>query len=57
MRAGMAGTDDYLDQWRRDEAVEVGDDLDAEAEAAVADLVARYPKERVVALAQNGGVE
>ena len=57
MRAGMAGTDDYLDQWRRGEAVEVGDDLDAEAEAAVADIVARYPKDRVVALARNGGVE
>ena len=57
MRAGMAGTDDYLDQWRRGEAVEVGDDLDAEAEAALGDLVARYPKERVVKLAHNGGVE
>lgn len=57
MRAGMAGTDDYLDQWRRSEGVEVGDDLDAEAEAALADLVARYPRERVVAIAKNGGVE
>lgn len=57
MKAGMAGTDDYLNEWRRGTPSAVGDDLDAEADAAVDDIVKRYPRERVVAIARNGGIE
>lgn len=55
MRSGAAGTDDYLDAWRKADPVTVGDDLEAEAEKAVSDLEARYPRERLVALAKAGG--
>lgn len=55
MRSGAAGTDDYLDAWRKADPVTVGDDLEAEAEKAVTDLEARYPRERLVALAKAGG--
>ena len=57
MRAGMAGTDDYLNEWRRADPVAVGDDLESEAEAALARLDADYPKERIVALVKNKGLE
>lgn len=57
MKAGMAGTDDYLNEWRRADPVEVGDDLDAEADGAVAALDGEYPKERVVAIVHNKGLE
>ena len=57
MRAGLAGTDDYLEQWRRSDATEVGDDLQTEAQTALDALVAEYPKDRVVALAKNKGLE
>ena len=57
MRAGMAGTDDYLNEWRRAEPVDVGNDLEAEATAAHDRLDADYPKERIVALVKNKGLE
>lgn len=57
MRAGLTGTDAYLEQWRRSEPVPCGDDLDAEADAALAALEAEYPPERVRALVAEGGRE
>ena len=57
MRAGLAGTDDYLNAWRRSEPVTVGDDLEREAQAAHDRLADDYPQERVVALAKNKGLE
>ena len=57
MRAGLAGTDDYLNEWRRTEPVEVGDDLETEAQDAHDRLDADYPKERIVALVKNKGLE
>jgi hypothetical protein len=57
MRSGAAGTDDYLAEWRRGDPVEVGDDLEREAELAAARLEAEYPRERLVALARTGGRE
>src|SRR5215468_4193556 len=50
MRAGASETDAYLAEWRKAEPVPVGDDLEAEAEKALADFEARYPKELLVAL-------
>lgn len=57
MRTGAAETDDYLAEWRRAEAVEVSDDLEAEAEKAATALEAEYDKERLVALVKAGGIE
>ncbi|MEL6505109.1 MAG: virulence factor [Pseudomonadota bacterium] len=57
MRTGAAETDDYLAEWRRGDPVTVGDDLEAEAEAAMAKIENDYNKERLVALVKNGGRE
>lgn len=57
MRTGAAETDDYLAEWRRGDPVSVGDDLEAEAEAAMAKIENEYDKERLVALVKNGGRE
>jgi hypothetical protein len=55
MRSGSAGTDDYLAEFRRSTPVECGDDLEAEVSAAAAKIEAEYDKDRLVALAKNGG--
>jgi ribosomal protein L20 len=55
MKAGLKDSDAYLNEWRRADPVKVGDDLAVEADRAVADLVQRYPKERLIALGDNGG--
>lgn len=57
MRSGAAETDDYLAEWRRADPVEVGDDLEVEAEKAASTLEDEYPKERLVALVKSGGTE
>ncbi|HRO14295.1 MAG TPA: virulence factor [Paracoccus sp. (in: a-proteobacteria)] len=57
MRSGAAGTDDYLAAWRKADPVPVGDDLEAEAERAAAAIEADYDRDRLAALAQNGGRE
>jgi Virulence factor len=57
MRSGARDSEAYLADWRRDEPVACSDDLDGEADAAVARLGAEYDKERLVRLAQNGGRE
>lgn len=55
MLSGAAETDAYLAEWRKADPVPVGDDLEAEAEKAAADLDAKYDRERLVALAKAGG--
>ena len=55
MRAGLTGTDAYLEAWRRAEPVPGGDDLEAEAQAAADALEAAYPQERLRALVASGG--
>ena len=55
MRTGNAETDDYLAQWRKSDPVEVGDDLEAEADKAATDLEEAYPKERLNALVKSEG--
>jgi len=57
MRSGAAATDDYLNAWRKADPVPVSDDLEAEADKAVADLEAAFPRERLVALAKQGGLD
>ena len=55
MRIGARDTDAYLAEWRRGEPVEVGDDLEAEADKAAADLETAFPQEKLLALAKSGG--
>lgn len=57
MRSGARDTDAYLAEWRRGEPEECGDDLAAEADAALADLLARYDDARLEALQRAGGRE
>lgn len=57
MRTGAAETDDYLAEWRRADPVEVGDDIEAEAQNAADALEKEYGKERLVALVKSGGRE
>lgn len=42
MRAGCAGTDAYLEEWKRSEPRDCGDDLQAEADAEAARLESLY---------------
>ena len=56
MRAGLIGTDTYLEQWRRD-ARPCGDDLEAEVAAAAAQLERDYPDARLEQLVRASGEE
>ncbi|SDU01239.1 virulence factor [Stappia sp. ES.058] len=55
MTIGAKDSDAYLAEWRRGEAQPVGDDLEQEADAALAELDADYTKERLKALITAGG--
>ncbi|HET6468542.1 MAG TPA: virulence factor [Geminicoccaceae bacterium] len=57
MRAGLTGTDAYLEEWRRSTPEPCGDDLEAEAMAAAAALEAAWPPERLRALVERSGRE
>ena len=57
MQAGLTGTDAYLAEWRRGAPEPCGDDLEAEADAAVAAIEAAWPPERLRAAARAGGRE
>lgn len=56
MRANMAGTDAYLEQWHQ-KAVACGKDLQQAVDAAAAKLEQDYDDNRLSILARNGGVE
>ena len=55
MRTGAGDTDAYLAEWRKADPVEVSDDLEAEAEKALAAIDSEYDKDRLVALVKAGG--
>ena len=55
MQAGLHGSDAYLDQWRRAGPESCGEDVEAEAVAAVARLEADFPEPILDALAAAGG--
>lgn len=55
MRAGLTGTDAYLDQWRKAEPEPCGDDLDAEAERVASALDAELTTELLRRYVANGG--
>ncbi|MBV7379323.1 virulence factor [Maritimibacter dapengensis] len=57
MVSGMAGTDDYLSEWRRAEPFEIdGEDADVAA-AEAARIEAEYDTERLKTLISNKGRE
>lgn len=57
MKVGARDTDAYLAEWRRSDPHSVGDDLEMEADAALAELEAAFPPERLKTLVDNGGFE
>jgi hypothetical protein len=56
MTAGMAGSDAYLEHWRRGPTEPCGDDMEAEAEAARLALETEFDQARLGAIVRNGGV-
>lgn len=57
MQTGASETGDYLAEWRRSDPVEVGDNLEDEADRAAGRLETEYDKARLVALVKAGGRE
>ncbi len=57
MRSGAAESGAYLEEWRKADPVPVSDDLEAEADRAMAAIEADYGRDRLVALAKSGGRE
>ena len=56
MKAGMQGSDAYLEQWRRGAPEACGDDMAAAADAAAAALEAAFDAARLGAMVRAGGV-
>ena len=56
MRAGLIGSDGYLEEWRR-HARRCGDDLGAEVAAAASQLELEYTDERLEGLVRASGEE
>ena len=58
MRADKRDTDAYLAEWRKSDPAPVeGEDFEALAEAAAKQLEAEFPQDRLVQLANAGGLE
>ena len=56
MRAGKGSSDAYLEEWKRVSS-NCGDNLEAEAKAAAAELEAAYDDDRLMTLSKNKGFE
>ncbi len=56
MRANLRDTDSYLAEWRRAAPIEVGDDLQAEADAKARELEEAFPDAKLKAMVETGGV-
>ena len=57
MRTCAGDSDAYLAEWRKAAPVPVSDDLEAEADKAMADIDANFTRERLVALVKTDGRE
>jgi Virulence factor len=55
MRTGAAESGAYLEEWRKADPVPVSDDLEMEADKALAAIDAEYTHDRLVALVKSGG--
>ncbi len=56
MRTGAGDSEAYLAEWRKAAPVEVSDDLEAEADKALADIESQYDRDRLIALVKSGGL-
>ena len=56
MKSGASDTDAYLEDWRKSEPADCGDDLQGAAEAEAEKLEAAYHRERLRSLIAAGGV-
>ena len=57
MRVGAKDSEAYMAEWRKSDPVDVSDDLEQEAENALAEILAAYPKDRLMKLLDQGGKE
>ena len=58
MRADKRDTDAYLAEWRKSDPVVIeGDDFEVLAEAEVKRIEAEFPQERLVQIANAGGLD
>lgn len=57
MRVGARDSDAYLAEWRKGDAIPVSEDLEAEADKALAEIDARYDRERLATLVSAEGRE
>jgi hypothetical protein len=55
MRVGARDSEAYLAEWRKGAPEPCGDDLEGEADAALAELEAAFDRERLRALVERGG--
>lgn len=55
MRVGARDGDAYLSEWRRGDPVSVGDDLEAEADKAFAEIDEKFDHAKLVALVKAEG--
>ena len=55
MRIGARDTDAYLAEWKRQDPIAVSDDLEAEADKALAAIDTEYTHNRLVELVKNEG--
>ena len=57
MRANLRDTDSYLGEWRRAAPIEVGDDLQAEADSKARELETEFDDAKLKALVESGGLK
>lgn len=57
MRVGARDSDAYLAEWRKGDPIPVSEDLEAEADKALAEIDARYDRERLATLVSAEGRE
>ena len=57
MRVGAKDSEAYMAEWRKSDPVDVSDDLEQEAENALAEILPAYPKDRLMKLLDQGGKE
>jgi len=57
MRAQATSTDDYLEEWRTGDSQSREGEAQLVADSVADEIEAAYPRERLLALAANGGFE
>ncbi|MFT5573016.1 MAG: hypothetical protein ACI9FR_001949 [Cryomorphaceae bacterium] len=57
MRTGDTNSDQYLEDWKPSDSFEIEGDPQQCLDKVAAELEAEYPRDRLIALAKNGGRE